>query len=122
MPLPFLTYLTVFESRLGLCNLVLGATGLAHQPEEALRRKLRMIVDRKDRLAVSDAHVGRVFQYLAEKKLVSANERNSGRYAGYALERERGGWRATRGGKGPLESVPVYTVDIWMAADEVRST
>lgn len=120
---PFLSYLTVFRSRLGLMNLVLDVTPLGHQPDRALRRRVRQVLEDRVELELDDRENDFVFQYLADKKMVSANVRSSGRYRGIALAKtDKGVWQATSARDGPVERLFVYRTDVWFAHPEMRST
>jgi hypothetical protein len=119
---PFLTYLTVFKSRLAIANLIVSITGFGHQPTEALMRKLRQATERREPLAVDDVSNDNVFEYLLDKRIVSSESRESGRYRGLQLQRSgRGAWIAMRGGEG-LAALPVYLIDIWMSDPALAST
>lgn len=118
---PFLTYLTVFKSRLAAANIVLPMTGLAYVPEQTLSRKLKQKLSETVELEVSDPHSRFVFEYLVEKRLVGAKGRSEGRYAGVTLDKKGERWEA-RDDNGPLSRITVYKMDLWMADPEVAST
>jgi hypothetical protein len=113
---PFITYLTVFKSRLGLVNILLDVTGLGHQPSQALLRKLRHIAERKEELALEDPANFPVFQYLVDKQLISPETRSSGRYRGFSLKRMDSRWKATARDGTELSVFPVFEIDRWMSA------
>lgn len=119
---PFLTYLTVFKSRLGLANILLSLTGFTHQPVETLQRRLRQVVDKRDELRLDDPANDVTLAYLAEKTLISPRLRKSGRYKGYALSKPSDSWvgQTVRGQM--LVALPVYQVDQWMSDPRLRST
>jgi hypothetical protein len=120
---PFLGYLTVFKSRLGLHNLVLGVTTFGHQPDRALRRRIRLVLEQQVALELDDPAYEAVFQYLADKKLVSSTVRSSGRYRGVALSRTDAGiWQGESRREGSITRFPVYQTDIWLAHPDVPST
>ncbi len=120
---PFLGYLTVFRSRLGLANLVLDVTPLGHHSDRALRRRVRQALERREQLDLSDSGNIGVFQYLRDKKLVGANERASGRYRGLSLTvGDDGNCAAQSNVGGELTKFPVYQTDIWMSHPRVPST
>src|SRR5436305_203115 len=112
---PFLTYLTVFKSRLGLTNLLLSVSGFAHQSDQALTRKIRRILEEREPLDLNSPDHRHVFSYLAEKRIVGPQVRRSGRYVGYALRPENGGWRARDRRGNDLRTLPVFRTDIWMS-------
>ena len=89
MALPFLTYVTVFKSRLGLANIVLDVTGFGNQSAVTVTRKVRQTLEAKEVLEVTARTKGYVWQYLLDKKLVGAEARTKGRYAGYTLVARR---------------------------------
>ncbi len=122
MNAPFLTYLTVFKSRLGLANIVLAETGLAHQPDQRLLRKVRKSLEETQSLALADMANDHVFQYLTEKRIISGEVRDTGRYRGYALVRESHEWRAFDRQSEDLDTLPVFLTDIWMSDPAVPST
>jgi hypothetical protein len=119
--LPLLVYLTVFRSRLGLVNQVLSQTSFGHQPEASLLRKIRNWLEAQTLVSVEDPGSELLFSYLREKKLLSGQQRERGRYKGYALKRESGRWQATRNGE-PATQLPVYVVDVLMSDPSLRST
>jgi hypothetical protein len=122
MTAPFISYLTVFKSRLGIGNLALNLTGFGHQPEAALLRKLRTVLQEKCNLSLKDSDVASVFEYLLEKRLVGQSHRTKGRYTGYVLERTDHRWAARdRAGK-ELAEISVYLTDVWLADPTVAST
>jgi hypothetical protein len=113
---PFITYLTVFKSRLGLANILLDVTGLGHQPSQALLRKLRHMAQRKEELALADPANSAVFRYLVDKQLISPEARSGGRYRGFSLARVGSHWEATARDGRELSVLPVFEVDRWMSA------
>ena len=119
---PFIGYLTIFQSRLGLVNMVVDATTFSHQPERALLRRVRQLLEATIEVAVDETN-DPVLKYLVEKKILSASLRKSGRYRGMTLTRVASGdWRATSQSGAELPSIPIYQPDIWMADPRVRST
>jgi hypothetical protein len=122
VPEPFLTYLTIFKSRLGAVNLVLSETSFAHQPHVALERKLRAALDRRSPVAVAEPTNERVFRYLNGKKLLTPNLRRSGRYQRYSLSRTEDGWTVADRSGGPISELPVFETDQWFADPRMRST
>src|SRR4051794_149706 len=122
MAAPFISYLTVFKSRLGIGNLVLGLTGFAHQPEAALIRKLRSVLDERRVLSLDDQDAMPVLEYLLDKRLVGRSLRKKGRYTGYVLERTDGAWRARDRRDNEVSEIPVYLTDIWLADPAIAST
>ncbi len=119
---PFITYLTVFKSRLGLANVLLDLTGLGHQPSQALLRRLRQVVEQKEELALDDTANYAVFQYLADKRLISWEPRSGGRYRGFTLARADSRWKAAGRDRSELASLPVFDIDIWMSNAGLPST
>jgi hypothetical protein len=119
---PFLTYLTVFKSRLGVINLVLPITGFAYQPSITLSRKLKAVLERRVELRVDDHHNDIIFQYLIDKNLISSNIRSSGRYQSVRLEKFGEGWLAQDNRGTPIEKLTVFQTDIWMSHPSILST
>ena len=78
-PGPFLTYLTIFKSRLGVANIVLELTDFAFQPQEQLSRRLKALLTKSVSVDVSTAEGQLLLNYLADKKLVGAKVRQGGR-------------------------------------------
>jgi hypothetical protein len=118
---PFLTYLTVFKSRLAVANIVLPMTGLAYVPEQTLTRKLKQRLSETVEFEVNDPRSRFVFEYLVEKRLASGKERSVGRYAGVSLIEKSGRWEA-RSESAPLSKLDVYITDMWMADPDLPST
>src|SRR5262245_8952473 len=84
-PEPFFRYLTVFRSRLGLANLVLAVTTVGPEPDRALRRRIRQVLEHQTSLSLGDSSNEAVLEYLVQKKIVGSIIRSSGRYRGTAL-------------------------------------
>ncbi|HEV3070068.1 MAG TPA: hypothetical protein VGY76_01420 [Solirubrobacteraceae bacterium] len=122
MAAPFIAYLTVFKSRLGIGNLVVNLTGFVHQPEAAVLRKLSAVLQERRAFAVDDSVAAPVFEYLLEKHLVGKSYRAKGRYAGYALEARGGKWTARDRAGDELTDMPVYLTDVWLADPAITST
>jgi len=120
--LPFLTYLTVFKSRLGLANIVLNNTGFAHQSSQTVGRKLRQLFDEKRDLQLGDPTNSWVLQYLTDKKLIGAETRSRGRYANYTLQSQGTNRIAITKRGDKLSTLPVYLTDMWMADPRIPST
>jgi hypothetical protein len=118
----FLSHLTVFKSRLGLATLDLRTTSTSQQPTAALVRKLRRLIEVRDDLPVRDPSSWAIFEYLLEKKLIGRDGRSGGRYKGIGLSKRNGQWVAVRSDGREAESIPVFRVDQWLAAPDVRST
>jgi hypothetical protein len=120
---PFLSYLTVFRSRLGLVNLILNVTPLGHQPDRALRRRVLQVLEDRIELDLDDVNNDMVFQYLVDKKMLGGNLRSGGRYRGVALVRSDGGtWHAESALQGTLTRLAVYQTDLWFADPDMPST
>lgn len=120
-PEPFLRYLTVFRSRLGLANLVLSVTTLGHQPDQALRRRVRQVLERRVELDLAVPENDPILQYLLDKKVVSAGARSTGRYRGIQLSNTDGRWRAYANGTAQ-SVISVFQTDVWLSNPLVPST
>jgi hypothetical protein len=110
---PFLTYLTVFKSRLGVVNIVLPMTSFAYLPVPTLSRRLKERLSQSVPLDLSDATSATVLEYLVEKKLISADGRGAGRY------KEGSG---AKHAKESASTIDVLQADIWMADPAIEST
>ena len=120
---PFLSYLTVFRSRLGLVNLVLNVTPLGNQPDRALRRRVLQALEDRVELDLDDVNNYSVFQYLVDKKILGGNLRSSGRYRNITLARSNEGtWHAESTLQGVLARLTVYQTDLWFADPDIPST
>lgn len=119
---PFLTYLTVFKSRLGAVNIVLPLAGFAYQPSVTLAKRLKERLSQMVPMSVADPIAPTVFEYLIEKKLVGAGNRQTGRYKDFSLLRREGGWQAVDRSGAPIPQVHVYQTDIWLADPAIEST
>lgn len=120
---PFLTYLTVFKSRLGISNLVLEVSGLVHQPDAALIRKLRAALERTQEVALDDPANAHVFRYLRDKRLVGREVGGDRRYSKYASLEEDGNRWQVRDAQGDLaRSLTVFETDIWLSNPAIPST
>jgi hypothetical protein len=123
MVAPFISYLTVFKSRLGTQNIVVDLTGPVHQPDAALLRRLRGTLKETEELSLVDSGNEQVFQYLRDKGLIGRQARSKGRYADYAgLEPANGGWRAVDKQGRAVNGIRTFMPDIWLSHDEVPST
>ena len=117
-----LTYLTVFKARLGTCNLVLDLTGFAHQPTEALSRKLRKALARQLSVPVN-LQSRDVLGYLSEKHLITANLKTSGRYKGVRFCGEVNDVAAVCDRNGTsLDELSVFETDLWLSSPVIPST
>ena len=85
---PFLTYLTVFKSRVGIVNIVLPLTDFAYQSPVALSRRLKQKLTQKITVPVNRPATAHILEYLTEKKLVGTRERKKGRYTEFSLRKE----------------------------------
>jgi len=63
-----------------------------------------------------------VFQYLLDKNVVSSTSREKGRYTEFTLRSEGEVWRAKDRRGQPLQRIPVFQTDIWLADPRVLST
>lgn len=120
---PFLSYLTVFRSRLGVLNLVLSATPKGHQPDRALRRRVRQVLEARVEIDTHGPGSSAIFQYLTDKNIVGKSFRSTGRYRGVALtQTPEGWWHVNSAQAGALTRMPVYQTDLWFAHPTMRST
>lgn len=119
---PFLTYLTVFKSRLGTVNIVLDLTSLGFTPAITLERKLRTLLSERVPIDVSAPESSAVLTYLVDKKLVgSAVTRRSGRYQDFVLT-NTGSWNASNKAGKILTSVGVFRTDLFLSDPLIAST
>lgn len=119
---PFLTYLTVFKSRLANANIVVPLSGFAYQSPALLARRTQEKLSERVTLDVNDPSNLHVFKYLLEKHLVGSASRESGRYRDFTLHIEGGALRASDRKDQPVQRVSVFRTDIWLAHPYVRST
>src|SRR4051812_6729013 len=82
---PFLTYLTIFKSRLGMVNVVLPLTNFAYTPAETLLRRARKALEERQELQLQDARNWPIFEFLVEKGMIGAKLRKAGRYQNQTL-------------------------------------
>ncbi len=94
---PFLRYLTVFKSRLGLANLVLDVTSSGHQPGARLNPTRRQVLQRRVPIRSKIPASAYILEYLRDKRLVTSRRRGSGRYRGWTLQEIDGAWVAEGG-------------------------
>ena len=119
MAAPFLTYLTVFKARVGVCNVIVDLTGLAHQPLTALTRKLVAVLEERQPISVDEGDKA-VLDYLKDKRLITGNRRKSGRYREFTFG-DDGKTVCGRDGS-PVATLPVFLTDIWFADPAMAST
>jgi hypothetical protein len=120
---PFILYLTVFKSRLGTQNIIVDLAGSMHQPDAALLRRLRGVLEETEDLSLADARNERVFQYLSDKGLIGRGVRSKGRYADYAgLELTNGRWSAVDKQGRAVDKIRTFRPDIWLSDENVPST
>jgi hypothetical protein len=120
----FLLYLTVFRARLGVANIVLPMTGFAYEPTASLLRRIKLRLSETVDVQVADPQNEHVFEYLMVKKLIRAPGKEAsraGRYGDFFLRRD-GGVRVEHRTKGPIDTLPVFRVDLWMADPALPST
>src|SRR5688572_3854615 len=91
---PFLTYLTVFRSRLANANLVLPLSGFAFQSPALLTRRTKEMLGERTLLELAEPANTIVFQYLLDKNVVSSTGREKGRYKEFTLRSEGDTWEA----------------------------
>jgi hypothetical protein len=102
---------------------VLQVSGFGHQPDAALLRKLRALLEQTQERRLEDPNNGQVFQYLSDKRLIAHEARTSGRYSGYAaLDIADGLWKAVDPQGKPVSAVKVYQTDIWLSNPDIPST
>jgi hypothetical protein len=118
---PFLTYLTVFRSRLGAVNVVLPLASFAFQPSATLSRRLKQQLSAKVSVETTNVANSPLFEYLQEKRLVGSGERKTGRYTSFSLRKD-GAHRVVDHAGTPLTSVKIYQTDMWLSDPEVAST
>lgn len=120
---PYLSYLTVFRSRLGLLNLVLDVIPIGHQTDRTLRRRVKQAIEKRVETEIADPANASVFQYLVDKRIAGSSMRASGRYRGVSLVRsDDGGWVASTVSGGQVRVLPVYQMDIWFSDPLMAST
>jgi hypothetical protein len=120
---PFLSYLTVFKSRLGVANLGLDSTGFVHQPDAAVLRKLKSYFSETKILSLADPSNALIFQYLSDKHLISREPRTRGRYSAYSNLEEVGDVWVAHDRQGTLISeIRTFLTDIWFSHPDVPST
>lgn len=117
--LPFLTYLTLFQSRIGVINLVLPLTSTAALASIALTRKIDRIL--KGKVDVDIEAQPQVVSYLRQKKFLTKRIDSAGRYPAYTLREEDGNLCVLNAESRVLRELSVYCVDVWMADERVRS-
>jgi hypothetical protein len=120
----FLLYLTVFRSRLGIANIVLPLTGFAYLPVASLVNRLTAKLSEATPLELADPESGPVLRYLIEKKLIGQTPgrySSRGRYKDYVLLFDDG-VRAEHRSQGPVDRIPVFLSDVWMADPLLPST
>ena len=135
MPEPFLTYLTVFQSRLGLLNLILHLCDGRRQPDAALLRKLRTEVTNSIEIKLSAESATPILGYLQEKGFLKSSQQNKdrhrkskslslskGRYPGLSIVVSSGAVQVLDSGGDVLKTLQVSQVDVWLADPRVPST
>lgn len=122
MAAPFISYLTVFRSRLGLTNEILQLAGFQHHSYQGLTLRVRRQLDEKRNVNTSRASNNYIFEYLESKRLISSTRRRTGRYRGYVLQKDEGKWICRDRDSSIREFLPVYVNDMWMAHPSVPST
>jgi hypothetical protein len=118
---PFLTYLTVFQSRLGLANLVLSESGHAFLPEPTLQKNLRRLLSEQVDLDPRVDEQRPIIDYLTSKKLIGSKPREKGRYGSWTLSRTLDGPVPYLRGQ-QRDLLPVFRTDVWFADPRLRST
>ena len=118
---PFLTYLTVFSSRLGITNIVLSITSFAYTPTPTLERQLKRLLSGRSELSTADSSYRRVFDYLQEKHVIGGDSPMRGRYSDWTLKGDGGSFSATYRGK-LAANLSVFQTDVWLADDRIPST
>jgi hypothetical protein len=118
----FLSYLTVFRSRICICKLVIDVTDLTKQSNQRLERKIRAVLESREELDLDLNSNFKVFEHLQSKRLISSDGREKGRYSGLTLQLKDGSWQATSKNGSPTSTLAVYQVDDWMSDHRLAST
>jgi hypothetical protein len=118
---PFLTYLTVFQSRLGATNLVLAATGHAFVPQVALERQLKRVLSERREVDLAETRHRPLLDYLVGKKLLSKGQSAKGRYSDWSLSQGYDGPVITHRGQ-VRATLSAFVTDVQLADERVRST
>src|SRR3989442_4741035 len=114
---PFIEYLTLFQSRTAVINLVLPVTSVMAQNREGLTRKLAEAFKEKTIVDVDGPTGSRVLEYLLLKKFVG----KKGKYPSISVRQEGGTYRVFDSSEKRLSKVSVFRLDDWMADPRVRS-
>lgn len=118
---PFLIYLTVFKSRVGIANVVLPLASFAYQPAATISRVLRERLAATLPLSLTEPANFPVFEYLLAKNMIGSSPRGGGRYKDYCLTKQGPSYIAERNRKA-VAQLPVFQMDVWMASPSVAST
>jgi hypothetical protein len=95
---------------------------MAYQPTITLSRRLKAVLEQRVLLDLSDPSNSRVFEYLAEKRLLGNKHRESGRYKSYKLLKRDEKWFAEHSNGSNLDQLPVFLTDVWMSDPSLPST
>ena len=120
MDAPFITYLTVFQSRLASVNMLLPATSYGHTARESLVRKTKKTLEEKVEVDL-DLETN-LLSYLLAKKFVGPKPRKDGRYPGYAIEVKDGRLLLVDPTKKVSSRFKALRIDVWMADPSLPST
>jgi hypothetical protein len=119
---PFLTYLTVFKSRLAVGNLLLPITGYNFTPDPALDRALTRLLSERVDVRVDSAEAAPLLEHLLQKKVIGATIHKRGRYGDWTLRRLEDGRYDIRYRGEARDVLSVFRTDMWMSDPRLRST
>jgi hypothetical protein len=117
---PFITYLTLFQSRIASGNVVLGQMGASTVGGASLQRKVKELLNKKVEVNVS--HAPSVLSYLHSKKFIPQAVSDKSRYPGLALRLDGDTLKLFNRDGEQQTKLRVYQVDLWMSDERVSST
>jgi hypothetical protein len=129
---PFLTYLTLFQSRTAAINLVLPLTGSATTAQRQLQTKLERLLGTKIDVRIDSVDLP-LAQFLIQKKYLAKGgakvprkgtekaERQP-RYPNLYYEMEGEALRLVTASGEVRETLSAYCIDVWMSDPRLRST
>ena len=109
-----LGYLTVFQSRLGLLNLVLMHTEPGRTGEAILRRRIERTLRAQVSVGLPEFGGTRFQRYFAEKRLIGSSPNSSGRYRGWSTLRTEQGL-VPQYQNSDVDEFPMALVDYWLS-------
>jgi hypothetical protein len=114
---PFLEYLTLFQSRAAAINLVLPITGASPQRLEGINRKLSTLLKERTDVDLGTETGKALVTYLMMKKFIG----KKGKYPNVSIKADANSQRIVDATGKELSKLSVHQIDLWMSDPRLPS-